>query len=102
MKRKILIILLVTLYTVCLVSCGAAWKMGVKTLKSNVGDGLDRHIEVYDARTGKTLWQHDGVCSIISDSSNIGNFTVIYYTDEGEPMKADFIGRYISLFSYEY
>lgn len=101
MKRKILTILLVTLCAICLVSCGAAWKMSVKNLKSNVGDGLNRHIEVYDARMGKTLWQYDGVCSI-SDTSDTGNLTVIYYNNEGEPMKVDFIGRYVSLISCEY
>lgn len=101
MKRKILTILLVTLCIVCFVSCGASWKAGVKTFKSSVGDGLNRHVEVYDARTGKTLWQYDGICSI-SDASSTGDFVVMYYTNEGEPMKADFMGRYISLFSYEY
>lgn len=101
MKRKILVALLVALCIVCFVSCGASWKMGIKNLKSNVGDGLTRHVEIYDARTCETLWQYDGVCSI-SDASSNGDFTVIYYNNEGEPMKADFIERYISLISYEY
>ena len=56
----------------------------------------DRYEEVYDSASGKVLWTFEGNC-YLTERKHIGNYTVIYYTEDGNTERADFVGSTINI-----
>lgn len=56
----------------------------------------DRYVEVYDAASGEVLWTFEGNC-YLTERKHIGNYTVIYYTEDGSTGRADFVGSTINI-----
>ena len=97
MKKKVLLILIIVLL---LTSCGAGWEQTKKSWKSDVGGGLYRKVTVTNQLTGETVWEYEGK-SYISDNSEAGDITVIFYDERGESKKADFIGQFYGVRTIE-
>ena len=55
----------------------------------------DRYVEVYDSASGEVLWTFEGNC--YPERKHIGNYTVIYYTEDGNTRRADFVGDTINI-----
>lgn len=83
-----------------LVSCGASWQQTVKDIKSDYSGGLARTIVVTNMITGEVVWSYTGK-AYISDSSSVGDITIVYYDSYGESKKADFIGEFFGVKSLE-
>jgi len=90
------IFVLVVLLGIVMSFTGNNFQIWKKNLQTNYGDGLDRNVVVSNAVTGETLWTYSGKC-YVDDSSEPGDLTVIYYDNEGNVKKADFIGNMINL-----
>lgn len=56
----------------------------------------DRYVEVYDSTSGEVLWTFEGNCYLTKRKS-IGNYTVTYYTEDGNTGRADFVGSTINI-----
>lgn len=56
----------------------------------------DRYVEVYDSASGEVLWTFEGNCYLTKRKS-IGNYTVTYYTEDGNTGRADFVGDTINI-----
>lgn len=56
----------------------------------------DRYVEVYDSASGEVLWTFEGNCYLTKRKS-IGNYTVTYYTEDGNTGRADFVGSTINI-----
>ena len=56
----------------------------------------DRYVEVYDSASGEVLWTFEGNC-YFTERKHIGNYTVIYYTEDGNTRRADFVGDTINI-----
>ena len=56
----------------------------------------DRYVEVYDSASGEVLWTFEGNCYLTKRKS-IGNYTVTYYTEDGNTGRADFVGDTINV-----
>ena len=56
----------------------------------------DRYVEVYDSASGEVLWTFEGNCYLTKRKS-IGNYTVTYYTEDGNTGRADFVGNTINI-----
>lgn len=56
---------------------------------------VDRYVEVYDSASGEVLWTFEGNC--YPERKGIGNYTVIYYTEDGNTERADFVGSTINI-----
>ena len=56
----------------------------------------DRYVEVYDSASGEVLWTFEGNC-YFTERKHIGNYTVIYYTEDGNTRRADFVGSTINI-----
>ena len=56
----------------------------------------DRYVEVYDSASGEVLWTFEGNC-YLTKRKNIGNYTVTYYTEDGNAGRADFVGSTINI-----
>ena len=57
---------------------------------------IDRYVEVYDSASGEVLWTFEGNCYLTKRKS-IGNYTVTYYTEDGNIGRADFVGDTINI-----
>lgn len=55
----------------------------------------DRYVEVYDSTSGEVLWTFEGNC--YPERKGIGNYTVTYYTEDGDTGRADFVGDTINI-----
>lgn len=55
----------------------------------------DRYVEVYDSASGEVLWTFEGNC--YPERKGIGNYTVTYYTEDGNIGRADFVGDTINI-----
>lgn len=56
----------------------------------------DRYVEVYDSASGEVLWTFEGNCYLTKRKS-IGNYTVTYYTEDGNTGRVDFVGDTINI-----
>ena len=56
----------------------------------------DRYVEVYDSASSEVLWTFEGNCYLTKRKS-IGNYTVTYYTEDGNIGRADFVGDTINI-----
>ena len=56
----------------------------------------DRYVEVYDAASGEVLWTFEGNC-YLTKRKNTGSYTVMYYTEDGNTGRADFVGDTINI-----
>ena len=55
----------------------------------------DRYVEVYDSASGEVLWTFEGNC--YPERKSRGNYTVTYYTEDGNTGRADFVGDTINI-----
>lgn len=55
----------------------------------------DRYVEVYDSTSGEVLWTFEGNC--YPERKGRGNYTVTYYTEDGNTGRADFVGDTINI-----
>ena len=56
----------------------------------------DSYVEVYDSVSGEVLWTFEGNC-YLTKRKNTGNYTVMYYTEDGNTGRADFVGSTINI-----
>lgn len=56
---------------------------------------IDRYVEVYDSTSGEVLWTFEGNC--YPERKSRGNYTVTYYTEDGNIGRADFVGDTINI-----
>ena len=56
----------------------------------------DRYVEVYDSASGEVLWTFEGNC-YLTERKNTGNYTVMYYTEDGNTGRVDFVGSTINI-----
>ena len=65
-------------------------------LASIKGAPADRYVEVYDSASGEVLWTFEGNC-YLTERKHIGNYTITYYTEDGNTGRADFVGSTINI-----
>lgn len=61
---------------------------------------MERTIIVTNMLTDETVWTYTGK-AYISDSSSVGDITIVYYDLNNESKKADFIGKFFGVRSIE-
>lgn len=83
-----------------LFSNGMSFKLLLKNVGSNYNGGLNRVIEVENLWTGKTVWTFEGK-AYIDDKSKVGDFTIVYYDQDGAIKKEDFLGSQYGAHSHE-
>lgn len=99
MRKKVLVAIVLSM-VILLTSCGMGWQNFKKDFKSDLGGGLDRTIVVSNMLTGEVIWEHSGV-SYINDKSTSGDITVVYRDRNGASRKADFIGIFYGIHTFE-
>ena len=82
-----------TLVYLLAVSVGLLIIVFLASIKSTPAD---RYVEVYDSASGEVLWTFEGNC-YLTKRKNIGNYTVTYYTADGNTGRADFVGSTINI-----
>ena len=82
-----------TLMYLLAVSVGLLIIVFLASIKSTPAD---RYVEVYDSASGEVLWTFEGNC-YLTERKHIGNYTVTYYTEDGNTGRADFVGSTINI-----
>jgi len=98
--RKNLIVLVLIVVMVSLTSCGMGWENFKKDVKSDLGGGLERTIIVRNMFTNEVIWEYDGL-AYIDEESTSGDVTVVYRSPSGAIKKADFLGSFYGVQSFE-